>query len=227
MNNWAVGLTTFNRRNVLDFTLSQFRKYGGDIIIIDDGSPDPHPEAIVNKERLGVAKAKNKCISLLKDYKYIFLFDDDCFPYKDKWWEVYISASEKTNIHHFAHALKPHITVAKQFDDITYWNGALGCAMMIDDVVLEKCGGFDSKFGFWGYEHAEYTQRIYKMGVNPWLYITPNNISDYIWSFDAQGSFEDFTWAHKSSISEEEKAKCASENSTIYWKQTLGYKKYD
>ena len=221
---FAVGITTYNRPQVLEFTLSQFDKYGGDVIVIDDHSKGGcSKRCIRNEERLGIAKSKNKCISLLKDYKKIFLFDDDCFPIKDKWWEIYEGE------HHYAHASYPSQHVKKYVGKNAYWNGALGCAMMIDQEVLKTVGGMDSKFGLYGFEHVEYTMRIYRSGLIPYPWLTPKNVQDYIWSFDALGSYDGFYWKPNSSISQAEKDRLIEQNQKLFQNGSgsLGFREFD
>jgi len=221
---FAVGITTYNRPQVLEFTLSQFDKFGGDIIVLDDHSKGGcSKRCIRNKKRLGIAKSKNKCISLLKDYKKIFLFDDDCFPIQDRWWEIYKGE------HHYAHASYPSQYVKKYVGKNAYWNGALGCAMMIDQEVLKTVGGMDSKFGLYGFEHVEYTMRIYRTGLIPYPWLTPKNVQDYIWSFDALGSYGGFVWKGGSSIPENEKNKLIAQNEILLrnGSGSLGFRKFD
>ena len=221
---FAVGITTYNRPQVLEFTLSQFDKYGGDVIVIDDHSKGGcSKRCIRNEERLGIAKSKNKCISLLKDYKKIFLFDDDCFPIKDKWWEIYEGE------HHYAHASYPVQYVKKYVGKNAYWNGALGCAMMIDQEVLKEVGGMDSRFGLYGFEHVEYTMRIYRSGLIPYPWLTPKNVQDYIWAFDALGSYDGFNWKPGSSISQGEKDRLIEQNQKLFQNGSgsLGFREFD
>lgn len=229
--NWAVGITTYNRPEVLEFTLSQFDKFGGDIIIIDDHSDKkPSKRCIRNKERLGIAKSKNKCINLLKEYDRIFLFDDDCFPVKDKWWEY-------PEGHHFVHAEYPQQYISKYNKDTIWWTGCMGCSMMLDQEVLEKCGGMDESFGIYGFEHVEFTHRIFKLGLTPSPYVTTRNLSDNIWSLDARGSYDGFDWKGYfngnhwigSSLSEEEKTEWISKNERLYGRKSndLSFRPYD
>ena len=216
---FAIGITTYNRPDVLEFTLSQFDKFGGDIIIIDDHSDGGcSNRCIRNSERLGIAKNKNKCLSLLKDYEKIFLFDDDCFPIRDKWWEIYDGE------HHFVHADCPPQWVNKYDGKNAWWTGAMGCCMMVDGEVLRVAGGMVTEFGMYGYEHVEYTNRIHKMGITPYPYITPKNVHDYIWAMDSRGGFDGFDWkgGHKngnwtgSSISQADKDKWIQRNGILY-----------
>lgn len=223
---FAVGITTFNRPKLLEFTLSQFDKYGGDIIVIDDHSKGGcSSRCIRNKERLGIAKNKNKCLSLLKDYKKIFLFDDDCFPIQPEWWKIYDGE------HHYAHSAYPPHFVKKYVGKNAFWSGALGCAMMVDQEALQTVGGFNEKFGIYGFEHVEYTMRIYRNGLIPYPWITPKNVQDYIWTFDALGSYDGFKWTPKSSISEIDKHKYIVENEKLFrygdGDDPLGFRPYD
>lgn len=221
---WAVAITTYNRPDVLEFTLSQFDKFGGDIIVIDDHSKGGcSKRCIRNDERLGIAKSKNKCIKLLKDYDKIFLFDDDCFPIKDKWWEIYQGE------HHYVHASYPTAHIRKYDGRNAWWTGAMGCAMMIDQTVLKTVGGMDNQFGLYGYEHVEYTMRIYRNGLIPYPWLTPKNVEDYIWAMDGRGSYGGFKWNEKSSISEKDKKKLIADNEILFKNGTdpLGFRKYD
>ncbi len=217
---FAVGITTYNRPDVLEFTLSQFDKFGGgDIIVIDDHSDGGcSNRCIRNKTRLGIAKSKNKCINLLKDYDKIFLFDDDCFPIKDRWWEIYEGQ------HHFVHADNPPQWVKKYDGRFAWWTGCMGCAMMIDQEVLRVAGGMVETFGIYGFEHVEYTQRIFKMGLIPFPYITPKNVGEYIWSMDSRGGYDGFGWNGTydgsnwtgSSISQQDKDKWIKRNEELF-----------
>lgn len=226
MQTYAIGITTYNRPAVLEFTLSQFDKFKfpGELIVIDDHSKGGcSKRCIRNPKRLGIAKSKNKCISLLKEHDKIFLFDDDCFPIRDKWWEIY------NGEHHYAHASYPAQAVKQYAGRNAYWNGALGCAMMIDQTVLKECGGMDSRFGLYGYEHVEYTMRIYRSGLIPYPWITPKNVQDYIWAMDALGAYDGFDWQPGSSIPPKEKARCIEENEILFKNGVgqLGFRAYD
>jgi hypothetical protein len=167
---------------------------------------------------LGIARSKNKCISLLKEYDKIFLFDDDCFPIKDKWWEIYDKE------HHYVHADCPPQYIKKYVGSSAYWNGAMGCAMMIDQETLQRVGGMRKEFGVYGYEHVEFTQRIYKMGLIPYPYITPKNVDEYIWAMDSRGSYNGFKWngGHNgnhwtgSSVSESDKDFFVKKNEALF-----------
>jgi len=222
----GIGITTFNRPEVLEFTLSQFRKFGGgDIVVVDDCSTQDYPKLPCifyrNPERLGIAKSKNKCISLLKGFDLIFLFDDDCFPIAENWWMPFIEGG----MHHYVFANEKRIKVKHHAGKNTFWHDTLGCCLMIDQEVLRTVGGMDNRFGIWGYEHCEYTQRIFKAGLIPAPYITPKDISQYIWAFDVSGTYNGFVWKNQSSIPDGEKAQLDRLNFHVYM-QLVGKNKF-
>lgn len=212
----GIGITTYNRPELLRFTLAQFRKFdGGDIVVIDDCSKTPYPfdPCIVrNNERLGIARSKNKCLSLLRNHQQIFLFDDDCFPIAPKWWEPFIEGGE----HHYVYACRPPIPIEKNIDGKTWWKDVLGCCMMVDQVVLKTVGGMNTQFRMWGYEHAEYSNRIHNSRLTPHPYITPQNVKKLIYSFDMFGSYDGFEWNCKSSIGKAEKDRYNAINLPIF-----------
>ena len=101
--------------------------------------------------------------------------------------------------------------------------------MMIDQEVLEEVGGMDSRFGLYGFEHVEYTMRIYRSGLIPYPWLTPKNVQDYIWAFDALGSYDGFNWKPNSSISQGEKDKLIEQNQKLFQNGSgsLGFRKFD
>ena len=57
--------------------------------------------ASVGDSMLSVAQAKNKNLYELQGCDYIFLFDDDCFPYNIGYINYFIDAHLQTKQHHF------------------------------------------------------------------------------------------------------------------------------
>ena len=199
----GVGITTRNRPEVLDFTLRQFAKYDNGLkyVIVDDNSDEIRSPDFgayyYNKERLGVAKSKNRCIKLLNT-DHVFLFDDDCFPTCENWWEPWLD-----RYHHMTYSW-PNMGKKEEFFDITFWSGTLGCCLYLSRHALKTVGGFDPDFGIYGYEHYELTNRIFRSGIVPHRYISPKD--PCIWSFDAQGDYEDFKWINRGCMDQKEKA---------------------
>jgi len=109
METIGIGITTRNRLELVQrcvLMIKQFSKFDK-LIVIDDASEIPvelpDTEVFRFDEQQGIAKAKNKCLSYLKECDHIFLFDDDCWPIKDGWQEHYIDTSIRTKCYHFCY----------------------------------------------------------------------------------------------------------------------------
>ena len=74
----GIGITTRDRNEVFAYTLSRLVEHlpkDCTLAIVDDNSKVPVVEADYRFENnVGVARAKNKCLELLKDCDHIFLF---------------------------------------------------------------------------------------------------------------------------------------------------------
>lgn len=201
----TIGITTRNRPEYLALALEHFITYSrptNKIIIINDDSDCSYQKVLNNipanyknnisyhnnSVRNGIAKSKNECLKRMIDLNanHFFLFDDDCFPKKDGWEDCFINAAQKSNVHHLMF-LTPFsiIQPIHKMDHITAYNNCAGVMLYLDKKVVETVGGFDTRFGFYGYEHAQYSKRIHaaKLSGN-YLYNSPNNANDYIYSLD-------------------------------------------
>jgi len=223
MQSIGVGITTRNRVDVLESTVKKFNEYYDDSVqylVVDDNSDDPDSnrrwadligDYHYNEERLGVAKSKNKCIELL-DVDHLFLFDDDCIPIRPEWWKPWV----ESGINHMVYACQPNIQISRTTSSLIFWEGGFGCCLYLTRKCIETVGGFDPRFDMWGFEHAELTCRIGRTDL-----VTHQNICPKIpgvWSFDAQGSYQDIIWESNSSISEQEKQKQIAINGPIMQK---------
>jgi len=229
----GVGITTRNRPDVLEYTLRQFDRFTPKdirIVVVDDNSDDEDMNRRLaeqvgdyhyNEVRLGVAKSKNECIKRL-DSDHIFLFDDDCFPTCENWWEPWIVGE-----HHMVYS--PGKGERKVKEHSKEMEGGLGCCLYFSRYCIKAVGGFDPDFGMWGYEHAEITNRISKAGLTSYVYICP--LKDNVFSFDYSGSHDDgeggYVWQSKSSITSDEKAQCANFNAPIFHRAAERMKRGD
>jgi len=192
----GIGITTRNRPEVLKYTIGQFFRFTPseiDIVVVDDNSIEQTDvdgcTYHYNTERLGVAKSKNECIKLL-DKDFVFLFDDDCFPTANKWWESWIDAGENHMV------MSPGKVIREKKDNCRHMDGGLGCCIFLTRKAIETVGGFDPDFGMWVFEHAELSNRIFMAGLTDWVYIAP--LEEHIYSFDYSGSTDDFEWEERS-----------------------------
>ena len=84
----GIGVTTYNRPHSLDRWIDKLAEVtdlrGVKMIIADDSD-----------DRKGVAFRKNQCLRHLKDCDYVFLFDDDCYPIKKGWVDIFINSKEE------------------------------------------------------------------------------------------------------------------------------------
>jgi hypothetical protein len=127
---------------------------------------------IVTVNVKGIAKAKNMCLALLEDCEHIFLFDDDCFPKVDKWYEPYINSG----IPHLCYTFDRKVLSVK--NGITEYELPCGCMLYINRKCLDVVGGFDTDFEGYAYEHVNYSQRVCNSGLQnaPFLDVVDSHL---------------------------------------------------
>ena len=205
----GIGVTTYNRprhaelceKQITGLTFSQSYSTNGGGVIGADFNHNTVYMLVVDdsKERKGIAYRKNECLKRLAHCDYIFLFDDDCFPIKDGWAEFFIGAHKASGQHHFLY-LKETSTIrliqAHQNRDlgadykfsirtIMEYNNCGGCFMFLTKEVIEKVGGYCKDYGYYGFEHAGYSQRIHAAGLTPMgAYLCPAGAGEYIYAMD-------------------------------------------
>lgn len=116
---YAIAVTTLNRREILHDTLAHIEKFTPPtvpILVIDDGSDVPYPNAAWRNDMpTGIARAKNKCIELLMDLgvDHLFLFDDDVYPLERGWETGFLESGQ----HHLIHQPTEMVLRCPQFGD--------------------------------------------------------------------------------------------------------------
>ncbi len=142
----GIGITTTpKRKHLLDLCISQIAKHTGKhILFVHDDT-----------EGKGVAYSKNQCLRALKDCDKIFLFDDDCFPIKDGWDEIF-QGNHQTYLNNWG-----RIKQIKQIDHKVYYNNCAGVLMYMSKQAVETVGAFNENFCKYGFEHADYSNRIH------------------------------------------------------------------
>jgi glycosyltransferase involved in cell wall biosynthesis len=183
---FGIGITSRNRAPVLAHTLSQLAAHTPEphrLAVVNDASEDgtaavlaglqaQHPDATVHDspERLGVAKAKNRCLQALAGCEVIFLFDDDCYPVRAGWASLYAAAIDATGVQHFNfHDSRKH-RLLKRTPRAGFTIGEFeppgGVFMVLTRRVLEAVGAFNETYGLYGYEHETYTRRSFRAGLH-------------------------------------------------------------
>lgn len=190
-NSVGIGITTHNRRSTAKKSIRQIFKLTPEakIIVVDDGSKVPFPNADYRFENpVGIARAKNKCLELLDDCEHIFLFDDDSYPLVRNWEIPYIESPEPHLMRIFEDLAKgPKINdIEKIFEDSHHiaWTGSRGNMLYVHRSVLDIVGGMDPEFGRWGYEHGDWSNRIYAAGLTSWRYADVVGGEKLIYSMD-------------------------------------------
>lgn len=226
----GVSCITFNRPAHLEWWTKQ----------VAETSPSDAVFHIANdsKERKGVSYRSNECLRELYNAgcDYMFLFNDDCAPIKKGWCEFFIEASKASGQHHFMYLkATPGVRcIAGHFDNTGNWKGYIntysacnGVMMFLTREVIEKVGGFSPNFGLYGFEHANYTNRIHRAGLTPLgAYSCPAGASEYIYSLDLDNSRPELhkQLKHKSSMSSKEALFHVQKGQRVYQEdQTLFY----
>lgn len=177
----GIGITTRNRpgqaseivRRIRDLTPSAA------IVVVDDASDEPVHiyGATVYRfdENVGIARAKNKCLEVLDDCEHIFLFDDDAYPIVEDWWKPYVESPEPHLMYVFEDLAGPRKLrdIKRLYADSQHeaWSGPRGVMLYIHaPTVLPVVGGLDPIFGKWGYEHGDWSNRIFNAGLTSWRY---------------------------------------------------------
>ena len=167
----GIGITTRNRRDTANKAIAEIKRFspkGTKLVIVDDASDEPFRGSTFRFQfQAGIAKAKNKCLELLDDCDHIFLFDDDCYPVKDGWIEAYIKSGLNHASFNFiwrGDGMKP---IEELPNGVLSWSSPRGCMMYFTKECIDKCGGMDEGFAIWGYEHPDYSRRVWEMKLNP------------------------------------------------------------
>lgn len=190
----GIGVTTFNRPEVVAKTVKRIRKLtpGAKVVVVDDASEHPLPVSDYRFEStVGIAAAKNKCLELLmadSNVEHIFLFDDDTYPLVKNWWKPYVESQEPHLMYCFTHWGNGRPVGDSQvlYDDGTTvaYSHPRGCMLYVDRDAVERVGGMDFRFGRWGKEHVDWSNRIHAAGLTTFRYQDVKDSYDLIYSMD-------------------------------------------
>ena len=141
-------------------------------------------------QRLGIAGAKNQGIKLLKkrECDYFFLFDDDVFPSQTGWESLYIETAIQNSLHHKMHIfpLPSGFDIKRNEKGVCEYDSCTGVMLFFSRHAIHTIGGYRKGFSFYGYEHAEISERCNFAGLQPgWgPFISPTDTRNYFYSFD-------------------------------------------
>lgn len=193
----GIGVTTYKRPKCLAKWKEQVNKtiFNENVIIYVAEDSD--------EDRKGVAFRKNECLKALKDCDYVFLFDDDCYPVQEGWLEFFINSGYE----HLIYCDPKFHGLRNEIGDLLMYNDCGGVFMFMQKSAIERVGGFNNNFGFYGFEHADYSNRIMQSSVYPVL----KGTEKYIYAEDYSNP------KHKSSITQHEKMKHIEKSRITYY----------
>ena len=195
----GIGVTTTpNRKEYVDRWLLEFEK-------VKPKNYHLHIHEDVHYK--GVAYSKNQNLKTLQDCDYIFLFDDDCYVTKEGWADYFINSKQ----HHLLFLNKSHNKLASH-GEVEYFTDCGGVFMFLTKEVLNKVGYMNPEYGQYGFEHAGYSNRIYKAGFTYAPYQQLSRTKEYLFAMD-------YKIEHKSSVPDYKKAKLIEENRKVFIKE--------
>lgn len=185
----GIGVVTYNRVERLAETLKKIvenTEVDYELIISDDGSSDRTIEYLkdnnfnfISGKNKGIAWNKNRALFYLNNFSrsnHYFIIEDDTYPI-EKGWEV--PWIESINLWGHINFLPPWYG-----DKIVRGSGTPNdpyiCRNLTAQVsafnreVISYCGYYDTRFGKYGFEHADHTIRIVKAGYGGFPIVSDN-----------------------------------------------------
>ena len=191
----GIGVTTYKRPKCLEKWKEQINK----TTLIDNATIYIAEDTDANRK--GVAYRKNECLRALTECDYVFLFDDDCYPIKQGWIEYFVQSGYE----HLIYCNPNSHKLRNKIGDLLIYKDCGGVFMFMQKSAIDRVGGFNEIFGIYGFEHAEYSERILGSKSYPVL----ENTNEYIYAEDYSNK------NHKSSITSDEKVKHAYKNISL------------
>lgn len=214
----AIAIITKDRSKVAAKAISQHLKYrpeGARIIVVDDNSQykegdvdlsafsgEDGIEYIYSATWLGVAGARNLAMELGDDSDVLFLMDDDIFPKKEGWADLYLQSLARVPKQHLLKAApQPWAGIEMQHRNIYICKNTTATLFCMTRQLRDTLGGFDAEIGKYGYEDGDYYNRLARTDLAPYgPYCTPQGVEEYLHICDLEGSFEDLEWEHRSAL---------------------------
>jgi glycosyltransferase involved in cell wall biosynthesis len=191
----AVCITEHNRPEVFAECIEKQTKHlpkDAVLIVVDDASTEPVKNATYRFEQnAGIARAKNKCLELAEaaGAEHIFLFDSDCYPIQDGWEKPYLESQEPHLMYIFKDFVGGGLNDCKELyrdSKLVAYSHPRGCMLYFDKSILGQVGGMDVRYGRWGNEHVDLSNRIYNKGLTSFRYADVVDSNKLIRSLDEQ-----------------------------------------
>jgi glycosyltransferase involved in cell wall biosynthesis len=179
MSRLGIAVVTYNRLPLVRRTIERIRqhtKHEFELVVADDGSGDGTAEAlraagcrVISGPNMGVCWNKNRGLFFLKEVAkcdVVLMIEDDTYPIKDSWEDVWLNASERYG----------HIGLAGDWFRASFVSGAGTLAEpYVSPDISGQCEGFsreslafvgylDTRFKGYGVGHAEHSMRFLRAG---------------------------------------------------------------
>lgn len=183
----GVAISTHRRPEILGRALQQWAQFLPDELVVIH---DVHGQ--------GVAWAKNQSIAALMDAgcEHLFLADDDVWPIRNGWAELYMNHPEPHLMHCWGRD-------RYQGDDlvagVSTWSWPKGVILYAERRVIDAVGGMRLDFGRWGGEHGEWSIRIHEAGF------TTHTFQDVLPAKQGVWTALDYSRGHKSVVPKAER----------------------
>lgn len=193
MSKIAIIISTRNREKIFKKSYKEWVKHlprNAFVMVVDDASDKPyHPADHRFTHNVGIAKTKNKCIELAYNSgaEHIFLADDDVYPVVKDWHKPYINSGKNhlcMIFSHFADGSSNGNKLLKQENGISYYLNPTGMLLYFRRKVFDKVGGMDTAYGMWGYEHVDFSQRIFNVGLTDHPFMDVTDSHKLFYSYD-------------------------------------------
>ncbi len=175
----GIGVTTFRRSKLLARTLDGIARHTltpHTLIVADDGSPDDTLDMLSRRRvphiagpNRGIAWNKNRALFHLHEVArcdVILMVEDDVAPVNDGWELPWIEATKRWG---HANLAGPWFSELFQSGSGTLEDPVISSALTgqccgFSRAALLKVGYMDTRFGRYGFEHCEHSERIVRAG---------------------------------------------------------------
>lgn len=180
----GIAITTFNRRDLLLRQIALIQRFSilqADLVICDDGSTDGTIEAVtelgiplVHGRNKGVAWNKNRGIFWLTHHSSadaFILLDDDVLPTTHGWETEWAEAACALGHVNYTHPdFRPHIlSGSARAADPGVSTLVGGMCMAVSREAVGSVGYMDVRFGRYGHEHTDYSNRYVRAGYGGFI----------------------------------------------------------
>lgn len=139
----------------------------------------------------GVCYSKNKCLNALYEEgcDYLFIFDDDCFIRSHEFISSYIDSGLNHACWDYNRTLIGSTYNCKGIPDHRLFDKPNGCMLYATRKVIEIVGGWDADFKGYGYDHVNWSDRIFNNDLTPARYIDIPNSKGLFEMANCESSF--------------------------------------